>query len=234
MLSCTGSLAILNISLMRAHLLTYVPCRSNKVCERDHTKAKRIITSQLWLRMVRPWPDRFRRLCSSQRPLGQIVALSDSSVSTIYRLNQYIAIDCTYATIYDIARQCYYLAQRSLATALLVVKCSEVVQQLAKDHTYKKYKLTLHNNKGHGEHKNKESLRLPYHLALILLPLEALVRYLANDYVRHAGYAHTHVGGHEEASLNLLSLVIKLYKSRCSCKLQVRLSAGMFGNLQTD
>ena len=46
--------------------LTYVPCRSNSVCERDHTKAKRIITSQLWLRMVRSWPDqpdRFRRLC---------------------------------------------------------------------------------------------------------------------------------------------------------------------------
>lgn len=29
---------------------------------------------------------------------------------------QYIAIGSTYSTIYDIARYCYYLAQRSLAT----------------------------------------------------------------------------------------------------------------------
>ena len=38
---------------------------SNSVWEQDHTKVERIIMSQLWLGMVRPWPDQpdqFRRL----------------------------------------------------------------------------------------------------------------------------------------------------------------------------
>ena len=42
---------------------TYLPNFTTAV--RDHTNVERVIMSQLWLRMVRPWPDqpdRFRRL----------------------------------------------------------------------------------------------------------------------------------------------------------------------------
>ena len=62
-----GSLATLNVSLIRAHLCTCPSAcarfyYSNLVWQRD-PNAK---LSQLWLRMVWPWPDqpdRFRRLC---------------------------------------------------------------------------------------------------------------------------------------------------------------------------
>ena len=59
-----GSLVILNVSLMRAHLGTYLPNFTTAI--REHTNVERVIMSQLRLRMVRPWPDqpdRFRRLC---------------------------------------------------------------------------------------------------------------------------------------------------------------------------
>ena len=69
-LLCSLSLAVLNISLMRAHLCTY-PTRfyySSSVWEWDHTKVERIIMSQL--RLVQPWPDQpdqFRCLCYENR-----------------------------------------------------------------------------------------------------------------------------------------------------------------------
>ena len=58
-----GSLVILNVSLMRAHLGAYLPNFTTAIG--DHTNVERVIMSQLRLRMVRPWPDqpdRFRRL----------------------------------------------------------------------------------------------------------------------------------------------------------------------------
>ena len=41
---------------MYIHTLPDFTIYSNSVWERDHTKVERIIMSQLWLRMVRPWP----------------------------------------------------------------------------------------------------------------------------------------------------------------------------------
>ena len=70
----SGSLAILNVSLMHAHLHMY-PTRfyhSNSVWEQDHTKVEHIIMSQLQLRMVWPWPDQpdqFQGLWSRQTAL---------------------------------------------------------------------------------------------------------------------------------------------------------------------
>ena len=60
-------LVILNISLMRAHLGTYLPNFTTAI--QDHTNVERVIMFQLRLRTVRPWPDqpdqpdRFQRLC---------------------------------------------------------------------------------------------------------------------------------------------------------------------------
>ena len=53
------SLAVLNVSLMCAHLCTY-PAKfyySSSVWEWDQTKVERIIMSQHRLKMVQPWPD---------------------------------------------------------------------------------------------------------------------------------------------------------------------------------
>ena len=66
LLSPTGSLAIL-VFCMRTYART-LPDFTTTVqsLETRPHKVKRIIMSQLWLRMVRPWPDqpdRFRHLC---------------------------------------------------------------------------------------------------------------------------------------------------------------------------
>ena len=39
-----------------------IPNFTTAIRESDHTDVKRVVMSQLRLRMVRPWPDRFRRL----------------------------------------------------------------------------------------------------------------------------------------------------------------------------
>ena len=60
-----GSLVILNVSLMCAHLGTYLPNFTTAI--QDHTNVEHVIMSQLRLRMIRPWPDqpdRFRRSCT--------------------------------------------------------------------------------------------------------------------------------------------------------------------------